>query len=42
MLNDRFGDLLEAAMEREERACIELFDGPDAPAALASFAQRRR
>ena len=22
-------------MEREERACIELFDGPDAPAALA-------
>jgi enoyl-CoA hydratase/carnithine racemase len=42
MLNDRFGDLLGAAMEREERACIELFDGPDAPAALASFAQRRR
>ena len=35
MLNDRFGDLLDAAMEREERACIELFDGPDAPAALA-------
>ena len=31
-----------AAMEREERACIELFDGPDAPAALASFAERRR
>ena len=42
MLNDRFGDLLGAAMEREERACIELFDGPDAPTALASFAQRRR
>ena len=42
MLNDRFGDLLGAAMEREERACIELFDGPDAPAALAAFAQRRR
>jgi enoyl-CoA hydratase/carnithine racemase len=42
MLNDRFGDLLGAAMEREERACIELFDGPDAPAALASFAERRR
>ena len=42
MLNDRFGDLLDAAMEREERACIELFDGPDAPAALAAFAQRRR
>ena len=42
MLNDRFGELLGAAMEREERACIELFDGPDAPAALAAFAQRRR
>jgi enoyl-CoA hydratase/carnithine racemase len=41
MLNERFGDLLEAAMQREERACIELFDGPDAPAALQAFAQRR-
>jgi enoyl-CoA hydratase len=41
MLNQRFGELLEAAMEREERACIELFDGPDAPAALQAFAQRR-
>jgi hypothetical protein len=42
MLNERFGDLLDAAMEREERACIELFDGPDAPALLQAFAQRRR
>jgi enoyl-CoA hydratase/carnithine racemase len=41
MLNERFGDLLEAAMEREERACIELFEGPDAPAALQAFAARR-
>jgi enoyl-CoA hydratase/carnithine racemase len=41
MLNDRFGGLLEAAMEREERACIELFDGPDAPAALRRFAEQR-
>jgi enoyl-CoA hydratase/carnithine racemase len=41
MLNQRFGELLEAAMQREERACIELFDGPDAPAALQAFAQRR-
>jgi enoyl-CoA hydratase/carnithine racemase len=40
MLNDRFGDLLQAAMEREERACIELFEGPDAPAALRAFARR--
>jgi enoyl-CoA hydratase/carnithine racemase len=41
MLNARFGELLEAAMAREERACIELFEGPDAPAALRAFAQRR-
>jgi len=41
MLNARFGDLLEEAMEREERACIDLFEGPDAPAALQAFAQRR-
>jgi enoyl-CoA hydratase len=41
MLNDRFGDLLTAAMEREERACVELFDGPDAPRALRAFAERR-
>lgn len=41
LLNARFGDLLPAAMEREERACVELFDGPDAPAALQAIAQRR-
>jgi enoyl-CoA hydratase/carnithine racemase len=41
MLNARFGDLLGAAMEREERACVELFDGPDAPGALQAFARRR-
>jgi enoyl-CoA hydratase/carnithine racemase len=41
MLNARFGDLLEAAMEREERACIELFEGPDAPAALRAFGASR-
>jgi hypothetical protein len=40
MLNERFGDLLDAAMAREERACVELFDGPDAPAALQAFARR--
>jgi enoyl-CoA hydratase/carnithine racemase len=42
MLNDRFGELLDAAMAREERACIELFDGPDAPGLLQDFAHRRR
>ena len=40
MLNARFGELLDAAMAREERACVELFDGPDAPAALQAFARR--
>jgi enoyl-CoA hydratase/carnithine racemase len=42
LLNARLGDLVAAAMDREERACIELFAGPDAPAALRAFAQRRR
>jgi enoyl-CoA hydratase/carnithine racemase len=42
MLNARLGDLVAAAMEREERACVELFAGPDAPAALRAFADRRR
>jgi enoyl-CoA hydratase len=41
MLNERFGDLLAAAMAREEHACVELFDGPDAPEALRAFARRR-
>ena len=42
MLNDRFGDELGRAMEREERNCVELFDGPDAPGALRGFAEARR
>jgi enoyl-CoA hydratase len=42
MLNARLGGLVAAAMEREERACIELFAGPDAPAALQAFADRAR
>jgi hypothetical protein len=29
-------------MAREERACVELFDGDDARAALRGFAERRR
>jgi enoyl-CoA hydratase/carnithine racemase len=40
MLNERFGDQLTAAMERETRACVRLFDEPDARAALTSFADR--
>jgi enoyl-CoA hydratase/carnithine racemase len=41
MLNARLGDLVEAAMEREERSCLELFGKPDARAALEAFAARR-
>jgi enoyl-CoA hydratase/carnithine racemase len=41
MLVARHGELLGAAMAREEQACIELFDGEDARAALRGFAQRR-
>src|SRR4051812_49566718 len=42
MLNARLGDLVAAAMDREERACVELFDSPDARSALEAFASRRR
>jgi enoyl-CoA hydratase len=42
MLNARHGDLVAAAMDREERACVELFDSPDARSALEAFARRRR
>jgi enoyl-CoA hydratase/carnithine racemase len=41
MLNDRFGDLLPAAMDRETRHCVRLFDEPDAREALRAFAERR-
>jgi enoyl-CoA hydratase len=41
MLNERFGRLLEDAMDRETHHCVRLFDEPDARTALAAFAQRR-
>jgi enoyl-CoA hydratase/carnithine racemase len=41
MLNERFGDLLAQAMDRETHHCVRLFDEPDARAALAAFAARR-
>jgi enoyl-CoA hydratase/carnithine racemase len=41
MLNERFGDLLAAAMDRETEHCVRLFDEPDAREALSAFAQRR-
>lgn len=40
MLNDRFGDLLPAAMERETLTCVELFDTPEAQEAVRRFARR--
>lgn len=42
MLGARLGDLVEAAMDREERSCVELFGEPDARAALEAFAAGRR
>jgi enoyl-CoA hydratase/carnithine racemase len=40
MLNERFGELLPAAMDRETHHCVRLFDEPDARAALRAFAER--
>ena len=40
MLNERFGDLLPAAMSRETHHCVRLFDEPDAREALRRFADR--
>ena len=41
MLNERFGELLPAAMERETHHCVRLFDGQDAQTALTEFARKR-
>ncbi len=41
MLNERFGELLPAAMDRETDHCVRLFDEPDAREALSAFAKRR-
>jgi enoyl-CoA hydratase/carnithine racemase len=41
LLNERWGDLLDAALEREARWCVDLFDTPDASGALSDFAGRR-
>jgi enoyl-CoA hydratase/carnithine racemase len=40
MLVARHGELLDAAMAREERACVELFGSEDARAALRAFTER--
>jgi enoyl-CoA hydratase/carnithine racemase len=41
MLNERFGELLPAAMARETENCVRLFDEEDARTALREFAERR-
>jgi enoyl-CoA hydratase/carnithine racemase len=40
MLNERFGDPIGAAMDRETQHCVRLFDEPDAREALRRFAER--
>ena len=42
MLNERFGALLEEAMERESHHAARLFEEEDAQTALRTFAERRR
>jgi enoyl-CoA hydratase/carnithine racemase len=42
MLNERFGELLPAAMDRETEHCVRLFDEPDAREALRGFAEKRQ
>ncbi|MFL5853287.1 MAG: enoyl-CoA hydratase/isomerase family protein [Solirubrobacteraceae bacterium] len=40
LLNDRFGDLLDAALRRETDACVGLFEGDDARQAVQAFVAR--
>ena len=42
MLNERFGSLLEEAMDRETHYAERLFEEPDAKTALREFAERRK
>jgi enoyl-CoA hydratase/carnithine racemase len=42
ILNERYGDLMEATLQREARWCIDLYDGPEARAALTAFRERNR
>jgi enoyl-CoA hydratase/carnithine racemase len=41
ILNQRYGELMEATLQREARWCIDLYDGPEARAALTAFRERR-
>ena len=40
ILNQRYGDLLAAALDREAHWCVDLFDGAEAQAALKAFRDR--
>ena len=40
MLNDRFGELLDAALRRETDTCVRLFDSEDAQRAVQAFVSR--
>ena len=42
MLNQRLGELVEAALQRETHHCVRLFEAEDARGALRAFAGRRR
>jgi enoyl-CoA hydratase/carnithine racemase len=42
MLNERFGSLLEEALQRETHHGVRLFEEADAQAALREFSERRR
>jgi enoyl-CoA hydratase/carnithine racemase len=42
MLNERFGGLLDQAMDRETDHCVRLFEESDAREALRGFAERRQ
>jgi hypothetical protein len=41
MLNERFGTLLDEAMDRETHHGVRLFEEDDAKAAIRAFAERR-
>jgi enoyl-CoA hydratase/carnithine racemase len=41
ILNERYGDLMEATLQREAHWCVDLYDGPEARAALSAFRRRR-
>jgi hypothetical protein len=41
ILNELFGDVTEATLDREADWCVELYDRPEAQRALRAFRDRR-